>query len=136
MMRWYVALSAVFRPVFDESVVDGVAELLERQGVLFGGDSVQGNPGPALDVAMVVKAGDADKASRKASALLIDALAHAGARPGSFRLDPPHVMPMAEVEKGIADARKQRHGRDDRTNGNWLEVVVRQHDGQHTDNDT
>jgi hypothetical protein len=44
-MLWYVQLSALLDAMFADSVLDAVELDLEREGVLYGSEAVQGNPG-------------------------------------------------------------------------------------------
>jgi hypothetical protein len=105
-MRWFVTSVALFDSVYDESVVDNVALLLEPAGVLFGGDdSVQGDPGPAIAIQMVLESDTLEDARDKASGLVLDALGKAGARPGSYRLERPRVVPMAGCREALCRAR-------------------------------
>ena len=119
-MRWYVQLSAIFDAIFAESVIDAVALDLEREGVLYGSEAVQGNPGPSLDACMVVEAPTAREATATASALVSKALRRAGVESSTYGFE-SHVMPMSEVE-GLMKAAQEDIGSP--PGSNWLALRV------------
>ena len=91
--------------MFAESVLDAVALDLERRGVLYGSEAVQGNPGPSLDVSMVVEAPTSSEATARASGLVVEALGNAGVESGAYEFD-SHVALMSEVERQIKPGRE------------------------------
>ena len=119
-MRWYVQLSAILDAIFAESVIDAVALDLEREGVLYGSEAVQGNPGPSLDACMVVEAPTSREAIATASALVSEALRRAGVESSTYSFD-SHVMPISEVERLM---KATQDDIDYPAGGNWLALRV------------
>jgi hypothetical protein len=128
-MLWYVQLSALLHAMYAESVLDAVELDLEREGVLYGSEAVQGNPGPSLDVNMVVEAPTSSEATASASALLVEALRNAGGEPGAYEFE-SCVLPMSEVERRLKAAREDIETPP--PNSNSLTFRVLRSDGEDT----
>ncbi|HET7426032.1 MAG TPA: hypothetical protein VFJ50_03275 [Gemmatimonadales bacterium] len=119
----------MFDAMVGESALDAVALDLARRGVLYGSEAVQGNPGPSLDVCVVVEATAASEATATASALVIEALRTAGVETGSYEFE-SRVLPLSEVEQRIQSARAE--AQTITGNSNWLTVRVERNENDDT----